>query len=121
MVGFQTRLKCGEQKRVFGMIPGLEKAEFARYGVMHRNTYLNGPGHAGPPTYALTTDPLHPLRRTAHRRGGIYGVGGQRPGGRACWLSRRLRGLSEPTLPGTTMLGALVRHTTHEQHPIISP
>ena len=43
MVGFQTHLKFGEQKRVFGMIPGLEKAEFVRYGVMHRNTYLNGP------------------------------------------------------------------------------
>lgn len=37
MVGFQTRLKFGEQKRVFGMIPGLEKAEYARYGVMHKN------------------------------------------------------------------------------------
>lgn len=44
MVGFQTRLKFGEQKRVFGMIPGLENAEFARYGVMHRNTFLNSPG-----------------------------------------------------------------------------
>ena len=43
MVGFQTHLKFGEQKRVFGMIPGLEKAEFVRYGVMHRNTYLNSP------------------------------------------------------------------------------
>jgi len=43
MVGFQTRLKFGEQKRVFGMIPGLENAEFLRYGVMHRNTYLNAP------------------------------------------------------------------------------
>lgn len=44
MVGFQTRLKFGEQKRVFGMIPGLENAEFARYGVMHKNTYINSPG-----------------------------------------------------------------------------
>ena len=44
IVGFQTRLKFGEQKRVFGMIPGLEKAVYARYGVMHRNTYLNSPG-----------------------------------------------------------------------------
>ena len=44
LVGFQTRLKFGEQKRVFGMIPGLEHAEFARYGVMHRNTFLNSPG-----------------------------------------------------------------------------
>lgn len=43
IVGFQTHLKWSEQKRVFGMIPGLEKAEFVRYGVMHRNTYLNSP------------------------------------------------------------------------------
>lgn len=43
MVGFQTRLKWGEQKRVFSMIPGLEQAEFIRYGQMHRNTYLNSP------------------------------------------------------------------------------
>lgn len=44
MVGFQTHLKWGEQDRVFRMIPGLEKAEFVRYGVMHRNTYINSPG-----------------------------------------------------------------------------
>ena len=41
MVGFQTNLKFGEQKRVFSMIPGLENAEFVKYGVMHRNTYIN--------------------------------------------------------------------------------
>lgn len=44
LVGFQTRLKWGEQKRVFSMIPGLEKAVFMRYGVMHRNTFLHSPG-----------------------------------------------------------------------------
>lgn len=43
LVGFQTNLKWGEQKRVFSMIPGLERAEFVRYGVMHRNTYINAP------------------------------------------------------------------------------
>ena len=43
IVGFQTHLKWGEQRRVFGMIPGLEKAEFVRYGVMHRNTYMDSP------------------------------------------------------------------------------
>ena len=43
LVGFQTNLKFGEQKRVFGMIPGLAHAEFVRYGVMHRNTFLNSP------------------------------------------------------------------------------
>ncbi len=44
LVGFQTNLKFGEQRRVFGMIPGLENAEFVRYGVMHRNTFLPSPG-----------------------------------------------------------------------------
>ena len=43
MVGFQTHLKWGEQKRVFSLIPGLEEAEFVRYGVMHRNTFVNSP------------------------------------------------------------------------------
>lgn len=43
LVGFQTNLKWGEQKRVFSMIPGLENAEFVRYGVMHRNTFINSP------------------------------------------------------------------------------
>lgn len=45
LVGFQTHLKFPEQKRVFGMIPGLENAEFLRYGVMHRNTFINSPEH----------------------------------------------------------------------------
>ena len=44
LVGFQTHLKFGEQKRIFSMIPGLEDAEFVRYGVMHRNTYIKSPG-----------------------------------------------------------------------------
>ena len=52
IVGFQTHLTFGEQKRVFGMIPGLENAEFFRYGVMHRNTYLNSPGFLTP-TYSV--------------------------------------------------------------------
>ena len=43
LVGFQTNLKFGEQKRVFSMIPGLENAQFVRYGVMHRNSFLNSP------------------------------------------------------------------------------
>lgn len=54
MVGFQTHLKWGEQKRVFGMIPGLENAEIVRYGVMHRNTFINSPTVLEP-TYQLKT------------------------------------------------------------------
>ena len=45
LVGFQTKLKVGEQRRVFRMLPGLENAEFVRYGMLHRNTYINGPAH----------------------------------------------------------------------------
>ena len=47
-MGFQTHLTFGEQKRVFSMIPALRNAEFVRYGVMHRNTYLDSPAAAGP-------------------------------------------------------------------------
>ncbi len=56
IVGFQTHLTFGEQKRVFGMIPGLENAEFFRYGVMHRNTYLNSPGFLTN-TYSVKKNP----------------------------------------------------------------
>lgn len=56
IVGFQTHLTFGEQKRVFRMIPGLENAEFFRYGVMHRNTYVNSPGFLAP-TYATIACP----------------------------------------------------------------
>ena len=55
LVGFQTHLKFPEQKRVFGMIPGLENAEFLRYGVMHRNTFINSPCHLDS-DYALRSD-----------------------------------------------------------------
>lgn len=55
LVGFQTRLQWGEQERVFRLIPGLERAEFVRLGVMHRNTYLNSPGVLAA-TYALEKD-----------------------------------------------------------------
>lgn len=56
LVGFQTHLTFGEQKRVFRMIPGLENAEFLRYGIMHRNTYLNSPGLLSA-TYAMQSRP----------------------------------------------------------------
>ena len=55
MIGFQTNLKWGEQKRVFSMIPALKNAEFLRYGVMHRNTYINSP-HALDKDFSLRTN-----------------------------------------------------------------
>ncbi len=56
LVGFQTNLKFGEQKRVFSMIPGLENAEFVRYGVMHRNSFINSPKLLNP-DYSLRSNP----------------------------------------------------------------
>ncbi len=69
LVGFQTRLKFGEQKRVFGMIPGLENAEYYRMGVMHRNTYINSPENLTP-RYSLRKLP------NIHFAGQITGVEG---------------------------------------------
>ncbi len=69
IVGFQTHLKWPEQRRVFRLIPGLENAEFVRYGVMHRNTYINSPGLLEP-TYKLKT------RKNIYFAGQITGVEG---------------------------------------------
>ena len=110
LVGFQTRLKWGEQKRVFSMIPGLEHAEFARYGVMHRNTYLNGPDMLGA-NYAMKN---RPLLRFAGQLSGVEGYmestasGLVAAVGLACALSGRL----EPDFTGRTILGALARHVS---------
>ena len=108
LVGFQTRLKWGEQKRVFGMIPGLEHAEFARYGVMHRNTYLNGPKVLAA-NYATKADPL---TRFAGQLTGVEGYMESTASGlvAAVSLARALAGKSEPDFTGRTLLGALARH-----------
>ena len=108
MVGFQTRLKWGEQKRVFGMIPGLEHAEFARYGVMHRNTYLNGPEVLGR-NYAMKGEPL---LRFAGQLTGVEGYMESTASGMvaAVSLAKALAGQPEPDFTGKTVLGALERH-----------
>ena len=108
MVGFQTRLKWGEQKRVFGMIPGLEHAEFARYGVMHRNTYLNGPEVLGR-NYAMKGDHL---LRFAGQLTGVEGYMESTASGlvAAVSLAKALAGQPEPDFTGKTILGALERH-----------
>ena len=105
LVGFQTNLKFGEQKRVFSMIPGLKDAEFMRYGVMHRNTYLDSPKLLDR-HFCLKKEPR------IYFAGQITGVEGYIESAAsgiyaAMSLSRRLRGLSEITLPRETMLGAL--------------
>ena len=108
LVGFQTRLKWGEQKRVFGMIPGLEHAEFVRYGVMHRNTYLNGPAVLGR-NYAIKGDPL---LRFAGQLTGVEGYMESTASGltAAVSLAKALSGQPEPDFTGRTLLGALERH-----------
>ncbi len=110
LVGFQTRLKWGEQKRVFGMIPGLEHAEFARYGVMHRNTYLNGPKVLGA-NFAMKG---RPLTRFAGQLTGVEGYMESTASGlvAAVGLYRALNGQPEPDFTGRTVLGALARHVT---------
>ena len=76
IVGFQTHLKWGEQKRVFSMIPGLENAEIVRYGVMHRNTFINSP-RLLKPTYQFQERADAVFRRADDRGGRICGVCGQ--------------------------------------------
>ena len=108
LVGFQTRLKWGEQKRVFGMIPGLENAEFARYGVMHRNTYLDGPAMLGN-NFAYKGDPF---LRFAGQLSGVEGYMESTASGlvAALGLYARLQQQAEPDFGGKTIVGALARH-----------
>ena len=108
LVGFQTNLKFGEQKRVFSMIPGLENAEFMRYGVMHRNTYLNSPELLDR-HFCLNSDPRIYF---AGQMTGVEGYIESAASGiyAAMSLARRLKGESEITLPEDTMLGALAKY-----------
>lgn len=105
MVGFQTNLRWGEQKRVFRLIPGLENAEFVRMGVMHRNTFLNAP------------QLLHPTlqfkqRPTLLAAGQLVGTEGYTAATAGGWLAgtnaaRLVLGLEAITVPPATMMGAL--------------
>ncbi len=111
IVGFQTNLRWGEQRRVLRMVPGLQEAEFMRYGMMHRNTYINAP------------ELLHPTMQYRGRAdlffaGQITGVEGYM-GNAATGLlaginaARLLQGSHPLILPTTTMLGALCHYVTH--------
>ena len=110
LVGFQTRLKWGEQKRVFSMIPGLERAEFARYGVMHRNTYLNSPDVLGE-NYQVKGNPFF---RFAGQMTGVEGYMESAASGLVAGLSTAVRmlGKDEPDFTGETVLGALAKHVS---------
>jgi len=108
LVGFQTRLRIPEQQRVFRMIPGLENAEFLRYGSIHRNSYLNAPASLSP-SLSLRDEPLTLF---AGQLTGVEGYTESTATGllAAINLSRLLAGANAVVPPTTTMLGALYRY-----------
>ena len=108
IVGFQTRLKYGEQKRVFGLIPGLENAAYARYGMMHRNTFLNSPGFLNE-----NFETLHcPLCYFAGQITGVEGYVESAASGLYAGrsLSAQLNGYEPFKLPSFTAIGALGKY-----------
>ena len=111
LVGFQTNLKFPEQQRVFRMIPGLEQAEFVRYGQMHRNTFIASPKLLLPTLQLRSRENLF----VAGQLTGIEGYAGNIATGLlAGWnASRQLEGQSLVELPPSTMLGALCHYVTH--------
>ena len=111
LVGFQTNLKFPEQKRVLRLIPGLENAEFMRYGQMHRNTFIASPKLLRPTLQHITRDDLF----FAGQITGVEGYMGNIATGLLAGVNAaRLRSGEEPiTLPQTSMLGALCYYVTH--------
>ncbi|MBR6045893.1 MAG: methylenetetrahydrofolate--tRNA-(uracil(54)-C(5))-methyltransferase (FADH(2)-oxidizing) TrmFO [Ruminococcus sp.] len=108
IVGFQTNLKFGEQKRVFSMIPGLENAEFVRYGVMHRNTFINSPGLLTPYFNMRQREGLFFAGQITGVEGYIESAASGIMAGLN--MSRKLMGLGYVLLPETTIIGALSRY-----------
>ena len=111
LVGFQTNLKYPEQKRVLRLIPGLENAEFLRYGQMHRNTFIASPKLLRPTLQHIQRDDLF----FAGQITGVEGYMGNIATGLLTGINAaRLDQGQEPiTLPQTTMLGALCHYVTH--------
>ncbi|MCQ8898327.1 MAG: methylenetetrahydrofolate--tRNA-(uracil(54)-C(5))-methyltransferase (FADH(2)-oxidizing) TrmFO, partial [Hadesarchaea archaeon] len=110
MVGFQTSLRWGEQRRVFRMIPGLEDAEFLRYGCIHRNTYINSPAVLLP-TYQLRE---HPGILFAGQITGVEGYVESAASGLVAGLNAARLVLGRPplTFPPETAIGALAQYIT---------
>jgi methylenetetrahydrofolate--tRNA-(uracil-5-)-methyltransferase len=108
LVGFQTRLRIPEQQRVFRMVPGLESAEFLRYGSIHRNSYLNSPASLGPGLTARNDDQLFFAGQITGVEGYTESLGTGIMAG--INLARRLQGEPVATPPPTTMLGGLYRY-----------
>ena len=111
LVGFQTHLKWGEQKRVLGLIPGLENAEFVRYGVMHRNTFMNSPRLLHPTYQFKEQDNLF----FAGQMTGVEGYVESAASGLLAGLNagRMARGLDLLTLPLDSTLGSMAHYVTH--------
>ena len=111
LVGFQTHLKWGEQKRVFSMIPGLENAQFVRYGVMHRNTYLRSPEFLNA-TYQTKkrSDLLFAGQMT-----GVEGYVESAASGLYAGINAALiaQGKEPVIFPEETMMGAMAHYITH--------
>lgn len=105
MVGFQTHLTFSEQKRVFSMIPGLENAEFVRYGVMHRNTYLHSPGLLDA-DYSVRTSPDLFF---AGQMTGVEGYVESAASGLVAGINAAMRALEKPRVlfPQKTVIGAM--------------
>ena len=108
LVGFQTNLKFGEQKRVFSKITGLENAEFVRYGVMHRNSFIDSP-HLLEPSYCLKSN------KNIFFAGQITGVEGYIESAASgimagINMARKINGKSPLILPADTMIGALTAY-----------
>ncbi len=119
LVGFQTNLKYGEQERVFRTIPGLERAEFVRYGQMHRNTFVNAP---------LLLDATMEFRQRpglffAGQITGVEGYVGSIGSGWMAGVNAARCALGQPllTLPPTTMLGALCHYVSHADPATFQP
>ena len=111
LVGFQTRLKWGEQKRVFSMIPGLEHAEFLRYGVMHRNTFLHSPGFLDANYQMLSRPGVY----FAGQMTGVEGYVESASSGMVAGISLARQLLGKPPVDFTqlTATGALAHHVAH--------
>jgi methylenetetrahydrofolate--tRNA-(uracil-5-)-methyltransferase len=108
LVGFQTRLRIPEQQRVFRMIPGLEQAEYLRFGSIHRNSYLNSPASLGPGLTARSDDGLFFAGQITGVEGYTESLGTGLMAG--INLARRLQGQPITVPPPTTMLGGLYRY-----------
>ena len=119
LVGFQTHLKFPEQKRVFSMIPALHNAEFVRYGVMHRNTFLNSPRLLDR-TYADRRDPLVAF---AGQMTGVEGYVESCASGyvAAVSMAARLHGEEIPDFTRLTAIGALAYYVSDESVTAFQP